>query len=100
MLFLWYYLTYGRVTKTVWQHLLQNLFTLKLPGEFFSSSSVNASAPKFLQSLRRHVRVLKPVPASRDSPYPVFISKKLFHSSCVFHRVQKPPEPPTLVHTR
>ncbi|GFT86768.1 transposon Ty3-I Gag-Pol polyprotein [Nephila pilipes] len=38
--------------------------TLKLPGELFSCTSVNEGALGFLQSLRRSVRALKPVPVS------------------------------------
>ncbi|GFU34188.1 hypothetical protein NPIL_355291 [Nephila pilipes] len=52
---------------------------LKLSGEFFSSSFPNASASKFLQFLRRHIRALKLVPKSRPS-CPIFISKSLFRS--------------------
>ncbi|GFU03804.1 transposon Ty3-I Gag-Pol polyprotein [Nephila pilipes] len=69
---------------------------LKLPGEFFSTSLPNASVPEFLQSLRCHVRALKPVLASRPSSCPVFISKDLFPSPCIFlrlDRVRRPLEP-------
>ncbi|GFT38165.1 retrovirus-related Pol polyprotein from transposon opus [Nephila pilipes] len=54
--------------------------TLKLLGEFLSSSFPNASDSEFLQSLRRHVRFLKPVPVSCHSSCPVFISKDPFCS--------------------
>ncbi|GFS37332.1 transposon Ty3-I Gag-Pol polyprotein [Nephila pilipes] len=70
---------------------------LKLPGEFFSSSLLNTSAPEFVQYLRCHVRSFKPVFASRHPPCSMFFSKDLFYSFCVFlllDRVRRPLEPP------
>ncbi|GFT46672.1 hypothetical protein NPIL_488291 [Nephila pilipes] len=57
---------------------------LKLLGEFFRNSHPNGSVPEFLQSLRCHVRTLKPLPASHYSFYPVFKNKVVFRSPCVF----------------
>ncbi|GFU33061.1 pol polyprotein [Nephila pilipes] len=70
---------------------------LKLHGEFFFSSLPNVSAPQFQQFLRRNVRALKPVPASRHSSCSIFVTKDLFYSPCVFlrfNRVRRPLEPP------
>ncbi|GFT48238.1 transposon Ty3-I Gag-Pol polyprotein [Nephila pilipes] len=57
----------------------------------------NASVLEFMQSLRLYIRPLKPVLAYRHSSCPVFISKDLFHSPCVFLRlnwVRRPLEQP------
>ncbi|GFT77353.1 hypothetical protein NPIL_493081, partial [Nephila pilipes] len=43
----------------------------------------------FLQSLRRHIRTLKPVPASSPPFCPIFVTKDLFHSPCIFLRLDR-----------
>ncbi|GFS79136.1 integrase catalytic domain-containing protein [Nephila pilipes] len=78
---------------------MKHLTVLSYPYEvrFYFNSLPNASAPELLHFLRRHIRSLKLVPASRHSSCPVFISKNLFHSPCVFlrfDRVRRPLELP------
>ncbi|GFS36821.1 hypothetical protein NPIL_480701 [Nephila pilipes] len=55
----------------------------------------------FLQSLRRHVHSSRPIPASRHSTRPAFITKDLFRSAVVLlriDRVRKPLELPYAGH--
>lgn len=70
---------------------------LKLPGEFFRNSPATSNPFDFLQSLRRYVRSLRPVPTSRHDSSATFISKDLKDSSHVFlriDRVRRPLEQP------
>lgn len=61
--------------------------TLRLPGEFFSSSiSGPTTHQQLLLSLREHFRQIRPAPASRHGSTAVFIHDNLPKSSHVFIR--------------
>ncbi|GBL77508.1 hypothetical protein AVEN_41888-1 [Araneus ventricosus] len=71
--------------------------TLKLPGEFFSNTPVTTSTSSFLQMLRHHVRLFRPVPTKNRCSSAVFVSDDLIKASRVFLRiywVRKSLEPP------
>lgn len=71
--------------------------TLKLPGEFFSNTPVTTDASPFLQSLRQHMRSLKPLPTAHHSSSSIFVCRDLLQSKHVFlriDRVRKSLEPP------
>ncbi|XP_058803956.1 uncharacterized protein LOC131671503 [Phymastichus coffea] len=71
--------------------------TLRLPGDFFTSSSPPADPTTFIGQLRTIIRDLAPVPAADHSVHRPFTFKDLRTCSHVFQRidaVRKPLQPP------
>lgn len=61
---------------------------LRLPGEFFrSSSNIIRDEHHYLNLLRDKIKHIRPVPASTHCNYPTFIHKDLFNCTHVFLRV-------------
>lgn len=72
---------------------------IRLPGEFFRTSSKDFRVPAFafLQQLQEHIRTLRPVPATRHGNNTTFVHKDLMSSSHVFVRqdaVRRPLQQP------
>ncbi|XP_032688865.1 uncharacterized protein LOC116852520 [Odontomachus brunneus] len=71
--------------------------SLRIPGEFFVTTSNPADSTTFAGKLRSLFQVIKPVPASRHSQRNPFAFRDLCSCSHVFRRVdtvKKPLEPP------
>ncbi|XP_014218097.1 uncharacterized protein LOC106646568 [Copidosoma floridanum] len=61
--------------------------TLRIPGEFFVTDSIQADKTAFVQSLRQLFQAIRPVPASRHSSAHPFVFKDLQSCTHVFKRV-------------
>ncbi|XP_014212072.1 uncharacterized protein LOC106641970 [Copidosoma floridanum] len=71
--------------------------TLRIPGEFFTSSTPVADKSTFVRSLRHLFKALQSVPASRHTTQRPFVFKDLSTCTHVFKRIdsiKKPLEPP------
>ncbi|XP_023246587.1 uncharacterized protein LOC111643269 [Copidosoma floridanum] len=73
--------------------------TLRIPGEFFVSESVQADKSSFVASLRRLFRAIRPVPATRHTTARPFVHKDLEKCSHVFKRVDSIKKPLELSYT-
>lgn len=60
--------------------------SLKLPGEFFTPSSVQLTEPEFLKDLKRIMSKISPIPVSHKDNSKIFIHPDLDKSSQVFIR--------------
>lgn len=72
---------------------------IRLPGEFFRTSSTDFRVPAFafLQQLQNHIRTLRPVPATRHGRKATFVHNDLMSSTHVFVRqdaVRRPLQQP------
>ena len=68
-----------------------------IPGEFFTTNSLQANSSSFVHSLRQLFRSIRPVPASRHASVNPFVYNDLATCTHVFKRVEsirKPLEPP------
>ena len=71
--------------------------TLRIPGEFFVTSSNPASAPGFVSKLRQLMASMKAVPAARHMQQKPFFHRDIHNCSRVFKRVDtigRPLDPP------
>ena len=71
--------------------------TLRIPGEFFVTSSNPASAPGFVSKLRQLIASMKAVPAARHTQQKPFFHRDLRSCSHIFKRVdtiRRPLDPP------
>lgn len=59
---------------------------LRIPGEFFTSSSTEVEYPDFVSHLRQKISQLRPSPASHHGQHKVFVHKDLLTTTHVFLR--------------
>ncbi|XP_014216114.1 uncharacterized protein LOC106644926 [Copidosoma floridanum] len=73
--------------------------TLRIPGEFLVSESIQVDKSSFVSSLRRLFRAIRPVPASRHSTAHPYVHKDVEKCSHVFKRVDSIKKPLELPYT-